>query len=183
MSTANWTASDGCSIQWNSSRGIFADAICEAPGPKMFNVSVYAHGAGPSSGQEVLVATDSFPVHVSRTNLCFEWYVAEATPHMTIPFHHGDPTIELHVWIYDIENSADDERARTALAPSPQSQRLTREFHNLGERPALAYPHDYYGIGTGNASQQMDQVSRPLCFDIVLTFLNNHRREHTRRFA
>jgi hypothetical protein len=63
-------------------------------GVKQVNVSVVlvtTAAAGTNTTTTTTSLADSFEIYMSRTNQCFEWYVAEATSEMLVPFRPGEP--------------------------------------------------------------------------------------------
>ena len=73
---------------------------------------------------------------MTRTNLCHDWFIAQVMD----AGHSLDQDfrrVVLRVWLYTYPSASVEEQSGSACHPSKASQQLTREYHNLGERPRL----------------------------------------------
>ena len=75
-------------------------------------------------------------IRVTRSNLCHDWFIAQVMD----AGHSLDQDfrrIVLRVWLYTYPAASVEEQSGSACHPSKASQRLTREYQHLGERPRL----------------------------------------------
>ena len=140
QSNPTWSLPSGCSAV-EVLPPFVIDVTCTTPGLKVFQLTGSNEHRAASNDTRAHVK-----IRVTRTNLCHDWFIAQVMDDAVAgdSLNQVAGRVVLRTWLYTHPVASLEEQSGSACHPSASSQRLTREFQRLGERPNLKADSDAY---------------------------------------